>query len=148
MNFVVADYFIMALLLILIVASLAIYFIKDLLHAVIIYGAYTLTMALIWLQMNSPDLAITEAAAGIVMTILMMVVIFRTNRMEDNPIHNQVADRYINSSLDDTGVSNMVTSIVLDYRAYDTMFETIVLFVATLAVMITLKPFKEKERDK
>ena len=68
--------------------------------------------------------------------------------MEDNPIHNQVADRYINSSLDDTGVSNMVTSIVLDYRAYDTMFETIVLFVATLAVMITLKPFKEKERDK
>ena len=83
MNFVVADYFIMALLLILIVASLAIYFIKDLLHAVIIYGAYTLTMALIWLQMNSPDLAITEAAAGIVMTILMMVVIFRTNRKEE-----------------------------------------------------------------
>ena len=41
------------------------YFIKDLLHAVIVFGANSLMMALIWLQMNSPDLAITEAAAGI-----------------------------------------------------------------------------------
>ena len=31
----------------------------------------------------------------------------------------------------------MVTAIVLDYRAYDTMFETIVLFTAALAVVIT-----------
>lgn len=83
MDFIAADYWIMVLLSILIIASLAIYFIKDLLHAVIIYGAYSLTMALIWLQMNSPDLAITEAAAGICMTILMMVVIFRTNRKEE-----------------------------------------------------------------
>lgn len=83
MNFIAVDYWIMVLLFILVVASLAIYFIKDLLHAVIIYGTYSLTMALIWLQMNSPDLAITEAAAGICMTILMMVVIFRTNRKEE-----------------------------------------------------------------
>lgn len=83
MDFIAADYWIMVLLSILIIASLAIYFIKDLLHAVIIYGAYSLTMALIWLQMNSPDLAITEAAAGICMTILMMAVIFRTNRKEE-----------------------------------------------------------------
>lgn len=83
MQFIVADYWIMVLLFILVVASLAIYFIKDLVHAVIIYGAYSLTMALIWLQMNTPDLAVTEAAAGICMTILMMVVIFRTNRKEE-----------------------------------------------------------------
>lgn len=83
MGFIAVDYWIMSLLFILLVASLAIYFIKDLLHAVIIYGAYSLTMALIWLQMNTPDLAITEAAAGISMTILMMIVIFRTNRKEE-----------------------------------------------------------------
>ncbi|NMB26014.1 MAG: DUF4040 domain-containing protein [Firmicutes bacterium] len=73
----------MVLLLILMAASLAMYFIKDLIHAVIVYGAYSLTMALIWLQMNTPDLAITEAAAGICMTVLMMVVIFRTSRREE-----------------------------------------------------------------
>jgi len=83
MYFAAADYWIMVLLLILMVASLAMYFIKDLLHAVIVYGAYSVTMALIWLQMNTPDLAITEAAAGICMTVLMMVVIFRTSRKEE-----------------------------------------------------------------
>lgn len=83
MEFIAVDYWIMVLLFILVVSALAIYFIKDLLHAVIIYGAYSLTMALIWLQMNTPDLAITEAAAGITMTILTMVVIFRTTGKEE-----------------------------------------------------------------
>jgi energy-converting hydrogenase B subunit D len=83
MNFVATDYWIMVLLLILVVASLAMYFIKDILHAVIVFGAYTLIVALIWLQMNTPDLAITEAAAGICMTVLMMVAIFRTSRREE-----------------------------------------------------------------
>ncbi|NLK21196.1 MAG: DUF4040 domain-containing protein [Epulopiscium sp.] len=77
------DYWIMVLLLILVMASLAMYFIRDLLHAVIIYGAYSLVMVLIWLQMNTPDLAVTEAAAGICMTVLMMVVVFRTGRKEE-----------------------------------------------------------------
>ena len=83
MDFIAVDYGIMFLLSVLIVASLAIYFIKDILHAVIVYGAYTLIMALIWTLMNTPDLAITEAAAGICMTILMMLVIFRTTRKEE-----------------------------------------------------------------
>lgn len=82
MHFIVADFWIMILLFILLVAALAIYFIKNLKHAIIIYGAFSLTMALIWLQMSSPDLAITEAAAGICMTILMMIIIDRTTRKE------------------------------------------------------------------
>ena len=41
MHFIAADYWIMILLFFLVVASLAVYFIKDLLHAVIIYGAYS-----------------------------------------------------------------------------------------------------------
>ncbi|NLB41326.1 MAG: DUF4040 domain-containing protein [Clostridiales bacterium] len=73
----------MVLLLTLVVAALAMYFIKDLLHAVIVYGAYSLIIALVWLLMNTPDLAITEAAAGICTTVLMMVVIFRTTRKEE-----------------------------------------------------------------
>jgi energy-converting hydrogenase B subunit D len=83
MEFTAVDYGTMVMLLILVAASLAMYFIKDLIHAVIVYGAYTLIMALVWLQMNTPDIAITEAAAGIGMTVLMMVVIYRTNRREE-----------------------------------------------------------------
>ena len=61
MNFVAADYWIMFLLLILIITSLAMYFIKFL-HAVIVYGAYTWTIALIAADEYS-DLAITETSA-------------------------------------------------------------------------------------
>ncbi|HZJ78118.1 MAG TPA: hydrogenase subunit MbhD domain-containing protein [Clostridia bacterium] len=83
MGLTTSDYGVMVLLLILITASLAMYFIKDLLHAVIVFGAYSMIMALIWLQMSTPDLAITEAAAGICMTVLMMGVILRTSRKEE-----------------------------------------------------------------
>lgn len=83
MPYAALDYWNLVLLLILVATALAMYFIKDLLHAVIVFGAYSVTMALVWLQMNSPDLAITEAAAGIGMTVLMMAVIFRTTRREE-----------------------------------------------------------------
>lgn len=83
MDFVAVDYWTIVLLLVLIVGSIAIYFTKNIVHAAIIFGVHSLTMGLIWLQMNSPDLAITEATAGICMTILMMVVVFRTNRKEE-----------------------------------------------------------------
>lgn len=77
--------------------------------------------------------------------VLLAVAELPPYGMADNPIHNQVSERYINIALEDTGIFNMVTGIVLDYRAYDTMFETIVLFTATLAVVVTLKPFKKEE---
>jgi len=64
--------------------------------------------------------------------------------MPGNPAHNQVTRRYIENAWEETGVLNMITAIVLDYRAYDTMFETIVLFTAVLAVVITLKTTEGK----
>jgi multisubunit Na+/H+ antiporter MnhB subunit len=57
----------------------------------------------------------------------------------DNPTNNEVTQRYIEDSLEETGVVNMVTSIVIDYRAYDTMYETIVLFTAAIAALVALK---------
>lgn len=95
--------------------------------------------------MKIKNILITIIALVALFGILLAIAELPPYGMADNPVHNQVSERYINNSLDDTGVSNMVTSIVLDYRAYDTMFETIVLFTATLAVIITLKPFKKEE---
>ena len=76
--------------------------------------------------------------------IILEVVELPPYGMPDNPVHNEVSERYFNDALEDTGVLNMVTSIVLDYRAYDTMFETIVLFTAALAVVITIKTSKRR----
>jgi multisubunit Na+/H+ antiporter MnhB subunit len=80
--------------------------------------------------------------------VIMTVAELPPYGQPDNPVHNQVAKRYIDEALEETGALNMVTSIVLDYRAYDTMFETIVLFTATLAVVITLKTGKGEGRRK
>lgn len=76
--------------------------------------------------------------------VLMTVAELPPYGMPDNPVHNQVSERYLHDTLEETGVLNMVTSIVLDYRAYDTMFETIVLFTAALAVVVTLKTSKKE----
>ena len=67
----------------LIVIALAVSYVRDLLYAAILLGAYSVTMALIWLLMSAPDLAITEAAAGIGMTTLMIAVISKTGREEE-----------------------------------------------------------------
>jgi uncharacterized MnhB-related membrane protein len=56
---------------------------KDLLGAVIIFSAYSLVMAVLWLLLRAPDVAMTEAAIGAgVTTILFIGVISRTRRME------------------------------------------------------------------
>ena len=78
-------------------------------------------------------------------TVLSVITELPTFGEISNPIHNQVYKRYVKNSMEDTGVPNMVTSIVLDYRAYDTMFETIVLFAATTAIIIALKAIKKEE---
>ncbi len=66
----------------LLVASLAVCFIRKVLHAVLVFGVYSVVMSLIWLQMGSPDLALTEAAAGIGMSVIMIAVITKLGRRE------------------------------------------------------------------
>ncbi|MCK9222157.1 MAG: hypothetical protein M0Q40_05970 [Limnochordia bacterium] len=78
---------------------------------------------------------------------LVTVAEFPPYGEEGNPVHNYVSERYIGEAVEDTGVINMVTAIVLDYRAYDTLIETTVLFTATIAVLITLKTGKKNGKE-
>lgn len=64
----------------LLVASISVCFIKKLLHAVIIFGVYSLIMSIVWQQLGSPDLAITEAAAGIGVSVIMFAVVTKLGR--------------------------------------------------------------------
>ena len=52
------------LLLMLIGCGISVNLTKSLLHAVIVFMAYSSVMCLLWFLMESPDLAITEAAVG------------------------------------------------------------------------------------
>lgn len=55
-----------------------------------------------------------------------------------NPDNNIVSQRYIERGLQETGAVNIVSGMILTYRAFDTFGETNVLFIATCCVMILL----------
>ena len=55
-----------------------------------------------------------------------------------NPVNNVVSERYIEQGLQETGALNIVSGMILTYRAFDTFGETNVLFIATCCVMILL----------
>ena len=57
----------------------------------------------------------------------------------DNPASNEVVAKYIEDGLQDTGATNIVAGMILDYRAFDTFGESCVLFVAVLSVIILLR---------
>jgi len=58
---------------------------------------------------------------------------------KNNPINNEVSQRYIEKGLQETGAVNIVAGMILDYRAFDTLGESHVLFIAACAVMILLR---------
>ena len=68
---------------------------------------------------------------------------------KNNPDNNEVARRYIENGLEETGAVNIVSGMILDYRAFDTFGESCVLFVATICVTIMLRlDGQTKEDDK
>ena len=65
------------LLIFLIVCAIAVSISKNLLNSVIIFMSYSLVMAVIWVLLRSPDLAITEAAVGAGVTSVLFFLALR-----------------------------------------------------------------------
>lgn len=66
---------------IVIVCAISALVVKDLLSAVILFGAYSFMMCLLWAIMGAVDVAFTEASVGAgVSTVLFVAAIFRTSR--------------------------------------------------------------------
>ena len=68
------DYFMYILLFFLVVCALAVSFTKNLLNAVLVFMSYSLIMSIVWILLESPDLAITEAAVGAGVTSILFFV--------------------------------------------------------------------------
>ena len=62
------------LLIFIIVCALAVSLTKNLLTSVVIFMSQGLAMSIIWIMLESPDLAITEAAVGADVTSLLFFV--------------------------------------------------------------------------
>ena len=65
----------------------------------------------------------------------------------DNPVNNEVSRRYIEQGQTETGAVNIVAGMILDYRAFDTLGESNVLFIAACSVLILLRVSDAKERS-
>ena len=62
-----------------------------------------------------------------------------------SPPSLHVSPRYIESSFEETAVPNMVTAVLADYRALDTLGEVTVVFTAAVAVSLILRTRREDE---
>ena len=62
------------LLIFLLVCAVAVSLSKKLLNSIIVYMSFSLIMSVIWILLESPDLAITEAAVGAGVTSILFII--------------------------------------------------------------------------
>ena len=82
--------------------------------------------------------------AAAVICVALGIILFTTVMnmpgfgQEDNPINNEVAERYLEHSEEETGSENVVTAMIIGYRGFDTLGESCVLFLAVSVVLATV----------
>lgn len=62
--------------------------------------------------------------------------------------NTHITPRYIEMSKVETGSPNVVTGVLADYRGFDTLGETSVMFVAGLTTVLILRAGKEDKAKK
>lgn len=87
-----------------------------------------------------------------IMTNLLFVILFvllvygvlqmPTDATINAPAYNDIARHYLDSGASETNASNIIAAILADYRGFDTLGETIVLFTSVVAVGSVLRSTK------
>lgn len=113
---------------------------------VFLLAALHLTKSMEQAPHHSPllPLIVSGAVGGALIWGTMGLAPFGT---PDNTIHKHVAPKYLSDSIKDTMVPNVVTSTLADYRGYDTLGETTVIFTAGIGVMLLLKGRRRRAPD-
>ena len=81
----------------------------------------------------------------VITTLLVTVSWLPRFGSADNPAENEVYTRYVENELEEAGAVNTVAGMILDYRAFDTLGESNVLFIAVCCVIILLRADRRKE---
>lgn len=83
---------------------------------------------------------ILAAALGlaIIVTLVFTVSHLPAFGAPDSPTSNEVTRKYLEDGMEDTGATNIVAAMILDYRAFDTLGESHVLFASLGTVLILL----------
>ena len=65
------------------ISAASVFFFEDLLYIILLFGAFSIAMALLWMHLNAPDVAITEAAVGMGTAILLIIVMKKVGRRHE-----------------------------------------------------------------
>jgi len=148
---------------------------RDLLSSVIAVGAVGFGLAVVFLILAAPDLAIVQVVVEVLTLIMLLrVVVSRKDEtlahslrrgaafaavagvafctiflvygwvcFQDLPAFGEplmrVSHRYIEQGLAEVNAPNLVTAVLLDYRAYDTLGEATVIFTAIVGALAILR---------
>jgi multicomponent Na+:H+ antiporter subunit B len=85
-----------------------------------------------------PQLVPLAVSIGTGVMILLGTLALPPFGTPDAVIHKHVVPRYIADTVKETNVPNVVTAVLADYRGYDTLGETTVIFTAGIGVMLLL----------
>lgn len=157
---------------------------RELLAAIVAMGIVGFSVAIGFIMVQAPDLAIVQIVVEILAVVFFAAVVLRTTS-KDTTVQIRVtpvmvfptivygcfallfavlvtlafrelppfgsplmvvAGDYIRLGVKQTGAANLVTSVVLDFRAYDTLGEAVVLFTAVVGVLTVVRQFGKKEQ--
>lgn len=72
-----------ALIVLMVIASIAALQLRDMLAAVLMLGVFSLLSCLVFFLLHAPDVALTEAAVGTgVGTVILIWIVYRTGRRD------------------------------------------------------------------
>lgn len=91
--------------------------------------------------------AVTVLCIVFAMVMLLVVGNLPQYGSADAPTVNEVGERYVEQGMDETGAVNTVAGMILDYRAFDTLGESFVLFSAMCAVTMLMLSRPDKRRN-
>ena len=94
-------------------------------------------------ERNALRTAYRVLSVGVCLTLIavLLAVVSWLPRFgnDSDPTKNEVYRRYVEHGTDEAGAINTVADMILDYRAFDTLGESNVLFTAACIVMILLQ---------
>ena len=86
---------------------------------------------------------------AVVFVFLIVFLIFGYISMKDLPRFGspimRISERFLTGGLSETGATNLVSSVILDYRAYDTLGEATILFAAVISVFAVMRKLGRKK---
>ena len=89
---------------------------------------------------------VAVVSCALLIGMLLFTISFLPRYGVENPESTVVVKRYVENGLEETGAINIISGIILDYRAFDTLGESHVLFTALLCVTVLLRKDKKNMR--